>query len=413
MTQSPLFIATELTQLYLEISPDEQAQIWQQTRGFSGASRCWNAYLNHVCLNMFLAWLRQDYPEAKPWTQATQYASFWEVVDGSAIVLARHTATGHAATGQAANALHTIRLVLIPSAAIDNSELRVPQEWVDLPSWAGDYYLAAQVEPDEGWVRIWGFTTHARLKAAATYDAGDRTYAMDANDLIQDIDVLWTAQHLCPEEPTRAFLQPLPALSVPQADHLIARLGNPQVLLPRLEVPLAMWGAVLEHSAWRQRLYQHRLQMPEQWSVLQWLSSGVSQVAQQMGWQQVIFQPNAAGARGTEASQSSPSILVRSLVIAGQLYELWIIPQNVPQTAIWRFELRKLPTVTIPRATIPRGMKLRLLTEDLQPFDNNEATAITSSVERLYVVVALEPGEGLVWEIDPVPENYEQEVLRF
>jgi len=45
---------------------------------------------------------------------------------------------------------------------------------------------------------------------------------------------------------------------------------------------------------------------------------------------------------------------------------------------------------------IPHGFKLRLLTEDLQPFENNEATA-TKPVDKLYIQVALEPGEGLVW----------------
>ncbi|PSO81051.1 MAG: hypothetical protein BRC41_15925 [Cyanobacteria bacterium QH_9_48_43] len=48
--------------------------------------------------------------------------SFWEVVNGTAI------------------ALSGVRLVLIPSEAADLSELRVPQEWVDIPSWGGDYY---------------------------------------------------------------------------------------------------------------------------------------------------------------------------------------------------------------------------------------------------------------------------------
>ena len=35
--------------------------------------------------------------------------------------------------------------MLIPSEAIDDSELEVPQEWVDIPSWAADYYLAVQI----------------------------------------------------------------------------------------------------------------------------------------------------------------------------------------------------------------------------------------------------------------------------
>ncbi|MEH2014085.1 MAG: hypothetical protein V7K65_21900 [Nostoc sp.] len=39
---------------------------------------------------------------------------------------------------------------------------------------------------------------------------------------------------------------------------------------------------------------------------------------------------------------------------------------------------------------MPRGFKLRLLTEDLQPFPNNEDIPITA-VKQLYVEIALEP----------------------
>jgi hypothetical protein len=102
-------------------------------------------------------------------------------------------------------------------------------------------------------------------------------------------------------------------------------------------------------------------------------------------------------------------------MIAGQPYDLRVIPEPDPAQQVWRFELRRSPVgseATSEDRLIPRGVKLRLLTEDLQPFDHNEATA-TTAVERLYVVVALEPGEGLVWEVEPEPEQYQREILRF
>ena len=61
---------------------------------------------------------------------------------------------------------------------------------------------------------------------------------------------------------------------------------------------------------------------------------------------------------------------------------------------------------------IPAGFKLRLLTEDLLPFEGNEDSANTE-VEQLYVEVTLEPGEGIVWEVEPIPEAYDREILRF
>jgi hypothetical protein len=139
--------------------------------------------------------------------------------------------------------------------------------------------------------------------------------------------------------------------------------------------------------------------------MLQWLQSGVSEVAQQLGWGRLSFQPSLAGARSAEQT-TAPDFLSRQFAIAGQSYELQVVPYDLAER-VWRFELRHTAS-----GSIPTGFKLRLLTEDLQPFENNEDTA-TSTVDRLFVEVALEPGEGLVWEIEPTPENYDREILRF
>ena len=237
--------------------------------------------------------------------------------------------------------------------------------------------------------------------AEPSYDASDRTYCLDGDDLIKDINVLWVARQLCPDEQTRAAIAPIPTLTTAQAENLISRLGSSDIVTPRLAVPFELWGALLEHGGWRQRLYQQQLGILAQWSVLQWLRSGVSEVAQQLGWEQVGFQPSLAGARGTALD-----VLSRQLTIAGIACELRIIPSDL-EKRIWRFELQ-----TSSDKGIPKGVKLRLLTEDLQTFENNEALAKTT-VNRLYIEVALEAGEGLVWEIDPVPENYDREILRF
>jgi len=149
------------------------------------------------------------------------------------------------------------------------------------------------------------------------------------------------------------------------------------------------------------------LGLPEQRLVLQWLQSGVSQVAQNMGWGRLNLQLSAAGARSVEDRQAGVT-LSRRLTIAGQLYELLITPQGEPDASYWRFELRNATV----GAVIPGGFKLRLLTEDLQSFPNNEDIA-TNAVEQLYVEVALEAGEGIVWEIEPLPENYDREILKF
>lgn len=373
---------------WLEISETTQDTAWQQSQNQATASTRLQAYLNRLCLLSILPWLEETLKiTAKPAPNLTTLPSFWEVVNGTAITI------------------NKTRLVLIPSQAIDTNEIRVPQEWVDIPSWAADYYLAVQINTEDGWLRIWGYTTHLQLKNQGSYKARDRTYSLDEKDLIHDINVLWVARELCPESVTKTEIEPLPILTLTQANNLLERLGNPALAFPRRAIPFSLWGVLLEHGGWRQRLYEKRLGLPEQWSIMQWLQGGISDLAQQLGWNYLELETSFVS-RSAEQKNASV-ILSRQLIIAGQAYELQVrSPENT--AGIWRIELHSLSS----NGLIPSGFKLRLLTEDLQPFPDNERIAIEPT-EKLEFELELEPGEGLVWEIEPTPDNYDREILRF
>jgi Protein of unknown function (DUF1822) len=374
-------------QLTLEISLSSQTL---ELPAFSTSVARWRGRLNQMCLDAFLPWLREEeVPSARVWTQTAALPSFWEFVNGTAI------ASEH------------IRLILIPTTAIDTAELRVPQEWVDIPDWVGDYYIAVQVNPNAGWATIWGYTTHRQLKTKGVYDASDRTYCLDENDLIKDINGLWITRQLCPEEILRESVAALPTLPLAQAENLLERLGNSEIVFGRLAIPFELWGALLAHGGWRQRLYERRQGLSEQWSIPGWLQTGVSNLAQQLGWEMTRLQLASRGVRSRETDESS-GFLSRQLTLAGQAYELRVFKKSNLEDNIWRVELRNINA----DAMIPAGFKLRLLTEDLQPFVNNEDTA-TEAMPQLYIDVELEPGEGLVWEIEPTPDGYDREILRF
>lgn len=379
----------QMTHLWLEFTELEAAAAWPQTE-FSTANRRWNAYLNRLCLNILLPWLRDEYaPEAKVFPNTASLPSFWEITNGTAIDC------------------DAGKIVIIPTETLDLSELRIPQEWVDIPLWTADYYLAVQVEPDDGWLRVWGYTTQAQVKEKATYDASDRTYSLSQEDIFTDVNVLWLARKLCPDEITRTDVAPLPQLSVTQTDNLLQRLSNPDLIAPRIAVPFTTWGALLEQGGWLQRLYEQRQGMPDQWSVQKWMQQGVSNIAQNIGWRRLEIQASFANARSWEVA-APVKVLVRELTIDGGKYELRVLPKANSKDNIWRFELWN----AVSGENIPAGFKLRLLTEDLQPFDNNQDIA-TAPVKELYIEVALSVTEGLVWEIEPAPQDYQREVLRF
>lgn len=373
-------------QLHLPTADNTQTQFWQQAESaYSSVGSRWQAALNQACLDGLLPWIQSERDsQAQAWSKAASRPSFWEIVNGAAIDL------------------NSSRLVLIPTTAIDFAELRVPQEWIDLPSWAGDYYLSVYVNLDEGEIQVLGYTTHQKLKQQGQYDPIDRSYSYDGDDLIPDLNVLWVARKLCPTEVLRAAIDPVPQLLLEQAENLLIRLGNPQQLRPRLAVPFALWGALMEHSGWRQQLYRHRVGLPEQWSMSKWFQSEISNLGQQLGWGMMTMEPNLVLARGE--SNATTKILLRQLTIAGQPYELRVLPKG---DDLWRFELH-----STNHNNIPAGVKLRLLTEDLLPFANNEDIALTAT-DRLFLDVQISPGDGLVWETEPQPDRFEQEILRF
>ncbi|WP_375503628.1 DUF1822 family protein [uncultured Nostoc sp.] len=231
--------------LCLDISNQEQEIAWEQTRQelYSNTAARWNAYLNHLCLNTFLTWLQEDSDlqvTSKLCFKKAELPSIWEVVNGCALTL------------------DETRLVLIPSDKSYLSEFRIPQEWIDIPSWTAHYYIGVQLDLEECWLRICGYANYQQIREQATYDVMDRTYCLDAEDLIADLNVMWVAQELCPHKAPE--VKSLPTLSKPQAEQLLEQLNKWTFCSPRLNVPFDMWGALLAVDEFRQHFYQQRLE---------------------------------------------------------------------------------------------------------------------------------------------------------
>lgn len=380
------------TQLVLELSQATMDRAWKSQKAGNASSQ-WQKYLNRVALDSVLPWLQaEEDATAKAGFEANTQEDIWQIVNGTLINI------------------NGARIVLIPSEAEDLSELRVPQEWIDIPEWTADYYLAVQVSVDNGYIRVWGYGTHQQLKEKGNFSYSDRTYSLSDDELITDIDVLWVARELCPNEATQVAVEPVKTLTDAQADNLITRLGSQVELRPRLAVPFATWAALIQNKAWRRRLIATRQGKTAKTPVMQWLKQGVNDLASELGWRQIEMTPGTVGARGAATSEASNNVgaygLAKQIAIANQPYELKVIPLS--QAGSWRIEL----SCVTPGCVILPGVKLRLLTEDLQSFEGNEEVA-TEPVATLFIELDLEPGESLIWQIEPTPDNYQQEVLQF
>ncbi|MBD0303264.1 MAG: DUF1822 family protein [Tolypothrix sp. T3-bin4] len=380
---------TEPQELLLEILPSIQESSWQESQVYATPSSRWRAYMNQICLQAFLNWVKTEYvPEASVWYSSPGIPAFWEFVNGTAILLKER------------------RVVLIPCEAIDDRELEVPQEWVDIPSWAADYYLAVQVKPDGEWVRIWSYTTHQDLKSLAHYDPVDRTYCLDARHLTKDLNAFWITYQFCEAEEMKAAIAPLPKLSTAEVEYVQQLLNTSSVTFLRLAVPFRTWGGLLENEQWRQSLYQQQQQFSQvQVNLSRWLEQ-----IYDASWQAIetFFEPNSSSLAFNFRSSSglnAAAIKRVKLIDLGMEIEaqkvillVALVPEANQQVSI-RVQLH--PAYNEP--CLPANIKLVLLSNQGEILQQVQAR-----VQDNYVQLKLFDGEvGECFSIQVALNNYQ------
>ena len=258
-------------QIWQEFSEKDLKQRESTIRHYSNQTAQNNADLNCWCLNAFRAWVKENLGDLiTVLPSEADLPTIWDVVNGTAITIGK------------------TRLVLIPDEATDTETLTVSQEWVDIPDWVADYYLAIQVNIDAGWMCVWGFTSHRTLKDKGNYDPIYRVYSLERDHVITDLDVLWLAQEIGLEEKEK--VEPLEFLSPSTAKDLLVRLSKPSPYSPRLNMSFQEWGALLASNDWRNHLYEMR-QEKASGKLKQFLAQNYALVRN--GWEdiQAFFSP--------------------------------------------------------------------------------------------------------------------------
>lgn len=71
----------------LEVTSKIQLQSWKQSQVYGTPSSRWCAYINQICQNVFLNWLKTEYAlQASVWKSFADIPAFWEFVNGTAIL---------------------------------------------------------------------------------------------------------------------------------------------------------------------------------------------------------------------------------------------------------------------------------------------------------------------------------------
>lgn len=233
----------ESDSLWLEITPADIELARPNPQLCSNPTSLNNAHLNQLCITKFREWLVDREIEHGLGVAADELTTIWDVVTGSAVKFRK------------------TRLILIPTENLDRDELRVPQEWVDLPNWVGDYYVGVQIDLEAGAMNVWGFASHRSLRENGEYNHGDRTYSLDSGRLVTNLEILLMSAELALNE--RSSVAELPTRSLDSVLDAIEQLSIPSAYSPRLDLDFVEWGTILNNPNLRSQLHQTRLQRAE------------------------------------------------------------------------------------------------------------------------------------------------------
>ncbi|WP_071518305.1 DUF1822 family protein [Geitlerinema sp. PCC 9228] len=332
----------------LEIPADlhQQAQERSQTHAVAGLRL--QVYWNLVCQELLTPWL-EDCLAGTPIAVHSHppHPRQWELLNGCTWQLQGEER-------------QPVTLVCLPDETMDRSEFRVPREWVDVPRLVGDYYLAVEVNPEQGWLEVWGYATHAQIKTDGKYDPCDRTYCLSSSYLIPDTNCLWVMLQLGSER-TRRAIPPLPSLSAERTDVLIRQLSQAEIVLPRQQLSFAEWGALLQRSPVLEEICHHRQlpgdRTPEVTHLDRWLENVF-----EAGWQslEVLLGRTPEWAMGWRRESAEHLCRrVKAIDFADPYPPLWLFVLLEPETdGQLGIRMRLLPKSV--DACLPASLRLTL-----------------------------------------------------
>ena len=234
-------------QLWLSIPNDIKQEAWIQSQSQqSNAVAKTNAYYNNIALHTLKpeieSWFEDDYPDGEfPITvfKNSCLPTIWEFLNGTVIEVKGN------------------RIVLITETT-ETDELCICQEWIDIPSWQGDYFVAVQINPEDDWVRLRGFIEYSLLQRLkdkkGIYDKQERAYYIP-NKYLTDIenigDLVADLQPL-----TREEFAPIPSPEL--SPELLQNLGDRYLYYPRLAIDFDKWLKLLLDDKCREELCKKR-----------------------------------------------------------------------------------------------------------------------------------------------------------
>ena len=196
------------------------------------------AVLNQFCLNLFVQWLEENCQICCVWRREALPVLRQLSINGSAIQLGE------------------IKLIIIPVEWdwSNNGQFSIPQEWVDIPAFAGDYFIG--IKADEEDIFICGYTNHEYIKNQAKYNLAERTYDISDEEL-KDFFHFYVLEGLLPPVNKTISYSPLSEREANSLLQQVSCLSSSSINYAnlRLSFKWQKWAGLLDNETWRQALY--------------------------------------------------------------------------------------------------------------------------------------------------------------
>jgi Protein of unknown function (DUF1822) len=372
--------------IWLTITEDNIEQASQQANKFSEHSARPTAYLNLLAQKLLLPYL-QGYDSN---SQLASYCDdFWSFgINGSKI------------------SMNNQYCIILPSNTLDLDEFRIPQEWVDCPDLAAEFYLAVDIDNENKLARIWGYTTFNQLKLIGKYCSRDRSYYLEHSQIHTDINSLWLLHKYYLSELTRPDCTISPPITLERFTNILEDLSKTNLLFLRRSLDFQEWSAILTNPHWCKLLREKRmLATPEIRRINITHLSGWLQNQVEEGWQSVqnLISPNLLGSfMGNQVKRAKMMDL--GLDLAGhQVVLMMVVAQSAESVSI---QASLYPT---GQATfLPPHLKLIISTANMPVFKE-----VTAQSDDEFIRYRFEASIGDLFDVQVIlGENSIQECFQ-
>lgn len=201
----------------------------------------YNYIINSIALDTVTSWLKNCLAENDDSViipESEMLESYWSVVSGTPV------------------SVDNLKLVIIPNDTIDISGISIAREWLEIPHWTPDYFLAVQVNLEEKWVLLWGYIHSNTVKQKGNLNQSYQYYTVSSDLMSFDLELLGVTQQFI--NLPQYNLTPIKPISESLQNECIDRLSQPSPFSPRLELPFETWSRLISFPNWCKKLHKQR-----------------------------------------------------------------------------------------------------------------------------------------------------------